>query len=182
MDGGMDGSPTALSIAEIGTMLRAFPAALLAEIGALPAAVVAWRPGPDEWCVNEVVGHLIEAEERGFASRVRSLLVANDPVFESWNPPVIARERRDDERPVGELLKTFLDARLASAVLVEQLGEDDLARVGIHPDVGRLTIGDLLGEWVHHDREHLRQILANVQGYLWPQLGRAQAFKTGPVQ
>jgi hypothetical protein len=45
-----------------------------------------------------------------------------------------------------------------------------------------LTIGDLLGEWVHHDREHLRQIMANVQEYVWPQLGGAQRFKSAPVQ
>ena len=170
-----------LGITEFAKMLRAYPAALLAEIGVLPDPVLLWRPGPDEWCVNEVVGHLIEAEERGFASRVRAILVADDPDFLTWDPPGIARDRGDGERPVGELLKTFLETRLSSAVLVKQLTADDLARSGTHPDVGRLTIGDLLGEWVHHDREHLRQIMANVQGYVWPQLGGAQRFKAAAV-
>ena len=52
----------------------------------------------------------------------------------------------------------------------------DLARGGRHPEVGRLTIGDLLHEWVHHDRNHLRQILVNVQAYVWPAMGNAQRF------
>ena len=177
----MEATSTPLTIADFAKVLRTFPAELLAEIGVLPETLLVWRPGPDEWCVKEVIGHLIEAEERGFASRVRTMLVDPAPVFLTWDPPAVARERRDDLRPAGELLNTFLEARLASAVLVEQLTGDDLGRSGTHPEVGQLTIGDLLGEWVHHDREHLRQILANVQGYVWPQLGGAQRFKSGPV-
>jgi hypothetical protein len=37
-------------------------------------------------------------------------------------------------------------------------------------------VNDLLHEWVHHDRAHLKQILANVQAYVWPEMGGAQAF------
>ena len=171
-----------LSLTEFAQMLRAFPATLLSEVGILPEPVLDWRPGPDEWCVKEVIGHLIEAEERGFAGRVRTMLVAPDPVFQAWSPPQVARDRGDADKSAGELLKQFLDLRLASAVLVEQLTVADLERSGRHPQVGRLTIGDLLGEWVHHDREHLRQIMANVQAYVWPQLGGAQRFKSAPVQ
>jgi hypothetical protein len=175
-----DQSP--LSLTEFAQMLRAFPATLLGEVGILPESVLVWRPGPVEWCVKEVVGHLIETEERGFAGRVRAMLVAPDPLFQAWDPAQVARERGDAAKPAGELLKGFLDLRLTSAVLVEQLTAADLDRSGLHPQVGPLTIGDLLGEWVHHDREHLRQIMANVQAYVWPQLGGAQQFKSAPVQ
>jgi hypothetical protein len=42
--------------------------------------------------------------------------------------------------------------------------------------VGFLTVGDLLHEWVHHDRNHIRQMLANVQACAWPHMGNAQRF------
>jgi hypothetical protein len=29
---------------------------------------------------------------------------------------------------------------------------------------------------VHHDRNHLKQILSNVQAYAWPHMGNAQKF------
>jgi hypothetical protein len=177
----MTTDPTPLRFDEIAKMMRAYPAALLAEVGVLPEPLLIWRPGPDEWCVNEVLGHLIEAEERGFAGRVRTLLTTPDPLFQTWDPPEVARSRHDDQRPAGELLSSFLEARLSSAVLVESLTGADLPRSGTHPVVGRLTVGDLLAEWVHHDREHLRQILANVQGYVWHQMGGAKGFKPGPI-
>ena len=62
---------------------------------------------------------------------------------------------------------------------METLTEADLARGGDHPQVGFLTAGDLLHEWVHHDANHLRQILATLQAYTWPHMGAAQRFSTG---
>jgi hypothetical protein len=37
-------------------------------------------------------------------------------------------------------------------------------------------VADLLHEWVHHDRNHLRQILASVQAFVWPHMANAQRF------
>jgi hypothetical protein len=31
-------------------------------------------------------------------------------------------------------------------------------------------------ERVHHDRNHFKQMLTNVQGYAWAQMGNAQKF------
>lgn len=39
-----------------------------------------------------------------------------------------------------------------------------------------LRVRDLLQEWVHHDRNHVRQALANVQAYVWPAMGNTQRF------
>ena len=59
--------------------------------------------------------------------------------------------------------------------LTAGLSAADLARGGRHR-VGFLTVRDLLHEWVHHDRNHMRQMLANVQAYAWPHMGNAQRF------
>jgi hypothetical protein len=53
---------------------------------------------------------------------------------------------------------------------------DDLSRGGDHPEVRFLTVNDLLHEWIHHDANHLRRALANIQGYTWPNMGNAQRF------
>jgi hypothetical protein len=37
-------------------------------------------------------------------------------------------------------------------------------------------VDDVLHEWVHHDRNHLQQIMGNVQAFVWPALGNAQRF------
>jgi len=166
----------ALSALDVAALLRAVATQLAAELGAAPEVVVRHHPAAGEWCAKEVLGHLIEAERRGFAGRIRTILAEDRPTFVGWDPADVARERRDCERDVRELLVEFGALRDESANLVTGLRAADLSRGGDHPKVGFLTIGDLLAEWVHHDRNHVRQIHANVQAYVWPSMGNAQKF------
>jgi len=57
---------------EIAALLESAVAIIRAEVEALPKAVATFHPGEAEWSVNEVIGHLIEAERRGFAGRLES--------------------------------------------------------------------------------------------------------------
>ncbi len=65
--------------------------------------------------------------------------------------------------------------------LVRRLGPADLGRSGLHPEVGPLRVDELLGEWVHHDRRHVRQMLAVTQARVWGQMGNARRFSLEDV-
>jgi len=166
-----------LSVADIARLLRASESEITAEVAALRDELVSWHPEPGEWCVNECLGHLIEAEKRGFAGRIRFLLQSDgSPALTSWDQVAVAVARNDCAAETSALLKEFGDERAASVVLVTSLQSDDLARGGEHPQVGHLTIGEIVSEWVHHDRNHFKQVLTNVQNYAWQQMGTAQRF------
>src|SRR5215208_3664585 len=169
-------TPAPLAPRQAAALLGTLPVFLRAEFEAAPQEFLQWRPAPEEWCVQEVVGPLIETEERGFAGRIRIILAEERPRFATWDPSAVARERQDELRDPAELLAEFTRRRTAGVTLVEALTAVDLARGGDHPEVGFLTVNDLLHEWIHHDANHLRQILANIQAYTWPQMGNAQRF------
>jgi hypothetical protein len=166
----------ALAPREVAAALGAVLAQIRAECAALPRPALQWHPASGEWCVLETLGHLIEAETRGFAGRVRTLLVESDPEFQTWDQAAVARARRDCDRPPAAVVEEFARVRDESIALVTGLRPADLPRAGRHPVVGRLSIGELLAEWVHHDRNHLKQILANTQAYVWPHMGNARRF------
>jgi hypothetical protein len=88
----------------------------------------------------------------------------------------VAAARRDHERSPAGLADEFVALRAASVALVRALTEADLGRSGRHPEVGELRVDELLGEWVHHDRNHVRQMLAVTQARVWDQMGNAQRF------
>jgi DinB family protein len=169
-------SAAPLSTPEIAALLSASAAALRAEVGGMPERVARWHPAPGEWCASEVIGHLIEADRRGFGGRIRTMLDEREPSLVAWDQVTVARERLDCVRPVVGLLDEFGALRAEGVALVERLGEADLGRGGRHPTVGHLTVAEILHEWVHHDRNHLRQIQANVQAWAWPGMGNAQKF------
>ena len=169
-------TPGPLAPRQAAALLGTLPIFLQAEFEAAPEALLRWRPAPEEWCVLEVIGHLIETEERGFAGRIRTILAEERPQFTTWDPATVARERQDEQRDPAELLAAFIRRRTTGVAIVETLTATDLDRGGDHPEVGFLTVNDLLHEWIHHDANHLRQVLANIQSYTWPSMGNAQRF------
>ncbi|MCH8994996.1 MAG: hypothetical protein IH959_08550 [Chloroflexi bacterium] len=42
--------------------------------------------------------------------------------------------------------------------------------------MGDLRVTDVLHEWLHHDRNHAKQLFSNVQAYARPHIGNAQQF------
>jgi hypothetical protein len=172
----MSAAPSALAPSEVARLLESAGTMIGAEFAAMTEAALVWHPAPGEWCAKEVIGHLIESERRGFAGRIRIILAGADPALETWDQDGVARSRRDCERAAGTLVEEFRTMRRDSVALVAGLRAADLGRGGRHPKVGPLRVADLLHEWVHHDRNHLRQLLANLQSFAWPNMGNAQRF------
>jgi len=161
---------------EIANVLETSGQACAGLLRSLTPDIASWRPAPEAWCVNEVVGHLVEAERRGFAGRIRTILGAEHPALEAWDSAEVARRRGDCERQPDELLDEFEPLRRESVELVRSLSGKQLERSGRHPEVGPINVNELLHEWAYHDMNHLRQAYANVQAYLWPNMGSAQRF------
>ena len=166
---------------EVGDLLESSGHAFAATLDALTPELASWRPAPGEWCINEVVGHVIEAERNGFAGRIQVILGAEEPDLPTWDREKIIKDRDDCARDPKDLKRELLELRGESIKLVRSLRPEQIARGGVHPQVGRLTVEELLHEWVHHDSNHLRQALGNVQAYVWPNMGNARRF-TRPEQ
>jgi len=165
-----------LTVEEVAALLRAAQEHVVTELSALGDPLAGWKPTPDEWSANECVGHLIEADRRGFAGRIRRILAADGVEEHGWDQRGVAAARRDWERPVGDVVEEFRTVRGESIALVDSLRGGDLGRHAIHDVVGRVTVLDLLHEWVFHDRNHIRQLLANAQARAWPAMGNTRRF------
>ena len=168
----------AIDHSTIADLLEATVTTVATELRALGAAA-GWRPEDREWSALECVGHLIEADQRGFGGRIRTILAADPgsvPALQAWDPPVVAAARGDHLRPAETLIAEFAALRGDGVALVRALADDDMPRWGNHPEVGVLRVDELLAEWVYHDRNHIQQMTAVTQARLWPQMGNAQRF------
>lgn len=167
--------PTPRTPGQLAALLDASWNAIVAEMAALgPHAAERLIDGA--WCANEVVGHLIEAERRGFGGRIRAMIAEERPKLQTWVPAAVAVARHDDERDPGDLIVELGRLRDENVALVRSLGPGALARVGLHPQVGEVTVSEIAHEWVHHDREHLGHLLALTRRLVWPAMGNARLF------
>src|SRR5258708_31557208 len=92
-----------------------------AEVRALPPEMSRQRPAEGEWCALEVIGHMLEAERRGFAGRIRLLLAGDEPSLETWDPPSVAAARRDCGREPEQLVDELVHLRAQGGRLVDGL-------------------------------------------------------------
>lgn len=166
----------ALPTAQVAALLRAARDHIATELAAMGDPLAGWRPAHGEWSANECVGHIIEADRRGFAGRIRRMLAEDGVVEHGWNQVEVAAARRDWERPAADVIQEFRAGRDDAIALVDRLRTEDLTRTAVHDAVGVVTVSDLLHEWVFHDRNHIRQLLANSQARAWPLMGSARRF------
>ncbi len=165
-----------LSVFQIASLIESAPDMLDIILSDVAGKMAAWHPAEGEWCMKEVLGHMIEADRNGFDDRIRTILAEDNPQLQGWDIPGTAAARQDCQRDFRELVMEWSEARSKSANLIVELTQEQMERSGVHPMVGELTIRDLLYEWVYHDQNHIKQILSNVQTYVWSEMGNAQKF------
>ena len=148
-------------------VLERTPAVLAAWLGELPAPWLDANEGPGTFSARDVLAHLIGGEEDDWLLRARLILAHGEEKpftpFERF-----AFRERHGARSCAVLLELF--ARLREANLAElralELGPRELALRGRHPELGSVTLAELLATWVVHDLGHLGQI-ARVQAKRW---------------
>ncbi len=149
------------------------PAVLQTLLADLPEPWIRGTEGPDTWSPFDIVGHLIHGERTDWITRTELLLSQGESA--TFTPfDRFAQFQASRHKTLPDLLDTFAQLRAANLVRLRSLGltADDLDRRGRHPDLGTVTLGQLLATWVAHDLSHIAQI-ARV-------MGRQYADAVGP--
>jgi len=146
-------------------LLERTPRAVEALVSGLPDA---WLETPDTaggWTPRDVVGHLISAEMANWIPRTELILAEGTArPFDSFDR--FAHVERDAGAALPALVERFATLRRQNlARLRELVREDaDLDRRGLHPDLGEVTLHQLLSAWTVHDLDHVQQIQAALAG------------------
>ena len=142
---------------EILKTLRATPLVLRALVRDISDRQLRQRPGPGEWAIIEVVGHLADTEERALG-RVRRMIAEDSPWLEPFDQAALAEERRYIDRDLaGELGR--LD-RLRTQHVAELEAQDGAAwkRTGRHGEHGEISIELYEAHVAAEEVDHLAQI------------------------
>lgn len=148
-----------ITLRSLMNVLERTPDSLRAMLGGLGAEWTLGRYGEGTWSAAEVVGHLIVCERDDWMPRVRRIMAHGDRL--AFDPfPHDATVGSGADAKIGDLLETFARERSKGLAELRSLGlsEADLARPGLHPSLGGVTLGQLLSTWAVHDLHHTRQI------------------------
>jgi hypothetical protein len=140
-------------------VLARTPGVLKELLDGLPEAWTKSNEGPETWTPYDVVGHLIHGERTDWIPRARLHLAESGPkIYEPFDRFAQFRESRG--KSLSELLGTFADLRRGNLETLRglRLTPEDMTKTAIHPDLGLVTLEQLLATWVVHDLAHIRQI------------------------
>ncbi len=155
---------TEFSLAEALAILARTPATLDALLRGLPDLWVRsneghTKDGKGTWSPFDIVGHLIVGERTDWMPRARILLEHGEArAFDPFDR--FAQEKESQGKSLDQLLDEFARLRKENLVALQELNlqPEDLGRRGKHPELGVVTLAELLATWAIHDLTHLHQL------------------------
>jgi hypothetical protein len=141
-------------------ILRRTPTTLNALLRDLPDPWLVENEGPNTWSPYDVIGHLVHGEETDWIPRAKIILEHGETcAFEPFDRVAMFEASRG--KSIDELLDTFAELRANNLRELESLNltSDMLDKRGRHPELGMVTLRQLLSTWVVHDLGHIRQVI-----------------------
>jgi hypothetical protein len=141
------------------SVLTRTPATLDALLRELPEAWTSATEGPGTWSPYVVVGHLIHGERADWIPRLEIILKhGTSRPFDPFDRE--AQFRESQGKSLSALLDEFGALRGGNVARLRELDlqHAQLELRGTHPDLGLVTVRQLLATWTAHDMAHVLQV------------------------
>lgn len=139
-------------------ILARTPGTLRAMLSGLPSDWTDATEGPETWSPYDIVGHLIHGERTDWIPRARIILEQGEN--RRFTPfDRFAQFRESQGKRLADLLDEFDELRRDNLETLAgwRLTDVQLVLESEHPELGHVTLRQLLAAWVVHDLGHIAQ-------------------------
>ncbi len=140
-------------------VLQQTPTTLKSFLGQLSDDWILSNEGEQTWSPYDIVGHLIHGEKTDWIPRLKIILSdSNNKIFHPFDR--FAQFEASKGKSLSQLLDEFEELRLKNIGTLKKLNlsSEQLQYKGTHPELGEVTLSQLLSTWVTHDLGHIAQI------------------------
>lgn len=145
---------------DIMTLLARTPSTVRTLLQDLPEELLHADEGEGTFSPFGVLGHLIQGEIDDWIPRAHWILAhGREQPFEPFDR--YAHLERTQGRALDDLLEEFAALRETGLAALRELIDRgaDLSSGGLHPELGEVTLAQLLATWAVHDLNHIAQIV-----------------------
>ena len=144
------------TLEEAVSILERTPKVLDVWLRGLPAGWTRQNEGGETWSPYDVMGHLIHGELTDWIARANKIIEHGEKqAFDKFDR--FAQFKESEGKTLEQLLDRFAALRKENLQKLRGMKLDPAAK-GRHPELGTVTMGQLLATWVAHDLTHLNQI------------------------
>jgi DinB superfamily len=137
---------------------------LRSTLGLLSDTQARFKPGPQEWSIKEVIGHLSDVE-RVFSYRLLRISRNDTTPLPGFEQDDYVRAARFDDYALDDLLTEFEHLRRANIIAIQHMSADAVERRGTASGVtvsARALIYMIVGHVDHHMASLQEKYLPNV--------------------
>jgi DinB family protein len=141
-------------------ILSQTPATVSALLLSLSEPWTQSSPDAEAWNPYDVIGHLIHGEETDWIPRAEIILHEGPSrAFEPFNR--FAQFEQSRRQSLASLLERFAQLRHQNLATLKQMNitSEQWELRGLHPELGSVTLGQLIAAWAVHDLDHIGQIV-----------------------
>ncbi len=141
-------------------ILSQTPATVKSLLGNLSDDWTENSPKSESWSAFDIVGHLIHGEETDWITRAEIILAqAENRTFEPFDR--FAQFEISKGKTLDELIETFSVLRMRNLETLREMNltGDKLKLKAMHPELGEVTLEQLIATWTVHDLNHLKQLV-----------------------
>jgi len=108
------------------------------------------------WTARQVVHHLADSHMNAFI-RTRLIVTEQHPTLKPYDQDAWAL-LEDSKAPVGISLDLLRGLHARWAVFLRSLPEEAWSRSGVHPEIGEVTMDQILASYAAHGERHLGHV------------------------
>jgi hypothetical protein len=141
--------------------LRNFPDRVANLVRDLPAETLRKAGCGGQWGAVEILAYLRDFDAET-VQRLERILTEETPAIAEFDPDLTAIERGYAHEDPFAALAAFQERRRELVHRLSQLSEEQWSRSALHPELGRITLLELIERLARYDREacqRLREVL-----------------------
>ncbi len=115
------------------------------------------RPVPDTWSLQEIVIHPLDSDLVA-TDRMKRIIAESNPLLVDYDQDAFAARLHYLAQDAARAAEVFRLNRLLMADILRRLPDDAFARIGVHSRRGKVTLGQLVQDYIRHAQHHLQHL------------------------
>lgn len=111
-------------------------------------------PMPGTWSIQQIVAHLTDSDLIA-AYRMKRVIAEDQPKLDVWDENAFVPGLNYQSLPAREVCELFRLNRTVLAHVLRGLPDAAFERTAMHPEVGPMTLGQILRIYVNHLDHHM---------------------------
>lgn len=144
-----------LSNAEAVVQYAARASAPAEAIAGLTVSQLHAFPVPNTWSIQQIVLHLMDTDQVA-SYRMKRIIAEERPKLDCYDETAFAQRLHYHDLDAAHACEAFRLNRQLTAQLLRALPDDAFARVAQHPEIGELSLGQLVRLYCFHVDHHMR--------------------------